>query len=67
MFQQKDISCCFSLCFSLLIAAECDARVFYCDSHDTPKGLEGEFIAVYDKEKDETVYFDEEGENWDEV
>lgn len=52
--------CCFSLCFSLLIAAECDARVFYCDSHDTPKGLEGEFIAVYDKEKDETVYFDEE-------
>ena len=45
---------------SLLISDRCDAKVYYCDSHDTPKNLEGEFIAVYDMEDDKTVYYDSE-------
>ena len=56
----KFLSCCFLVCFSLIVTEKCDAKVFYCDSHDIPKELNGEFIAVYDKEKDETVYYDKE-------
>lgn len=45
---------------SLMISDRCDAKVFYCDSHDKPKKLEGEFIAVYNMQKDQTVYYDSE-------
>lgn len=45
---------------SLLISDRCAAKVYYCDSHDKPKNLEGEFIAVYNVENDKTVYYDSE-------
>lgn len=49
-----------SLSSSLMINDRCDAKVYYCDSHDTPEKLEGEFVAVYNVQKDQTVYYDSE-------
>lgn len=50
----------FLVCCLLGNANKCNAKVFYCDSHETPKELQGEFLAFYDQNEDETIYCDSE-------